>query len=66
MNLQPIYTDLGDLFTLEQFRSENKALGILPYDGCGHFVYNGNMMDVDSDCFDEAPEGVTHVIWFNK
>lgn len=35
------------------------------YDGSGYWATSKSYW-LDSDAFDPAPEGATHVVWFNK
>ena len=55
----------GDVFTVEEFE-EQPFNG---FDGHGYYciMVDGTLMsDRRSDCFEDHPEGYTHVVWYNK
>jgi hypothetical protein len=60
--------DIGDLFTIEQWK-HHVAVGLFnEFDGSGSFVKDGAYMTgfVFDDVFGPVPEGATHVEWYNK
>ncbi len=57
--------DFGDVFTLDEFDQQP----FNSFDGHGYYALRVDgtlMLDRRSDCFEEHPEGYTHVVWYNK
>ncbi len=66
----------GHLMTVEDFKANCKAGGLIDSDGFGDFVQNGKIVtpsDAEYGSFwakpsriNATPEGVTHILWYNK
>lgn len=55
----------GDVFTKDQWE-HHVALGcFIPSDGCGYWGTETHY-SWDANCFRPAPEGATHVHWYNR
>jgi hypothetical protein len=62
--------------TIEEFTEGCKCGGFIDYDGFGDWVIDGKLVDSYSDPMgpalpsrimeDDIPDGVTHVVWYNK
>lgn len=69
-NLRP-HPTYGDLMTFNEFRDQCLAHNFIDYDGTGHWATAEAMSDehiIPSQICDGAtpPEGMTHVMWFNR
>jgi hypothetical protein len=60
--------EIGDLFTVEEWRKAVEAGLFNSFDGSGAFVVDGEYLTgcVFDDVFGEIPPGVTHIEWYNK
>lgn len=63
--------DYGDVMTVEEFGEHVRGGMFIDYDGWGNYIKDGKMsrkhLAHPSDFLqDGAPEGFTHVCWFNK
>ena len=60
--------DYGELFTIAAWRDAVKVGAFNEHDGSGAFVKDGKYMTekIFDDVFGPAPEGATHVEWYNK
>ncbi len=57
--------DYGDKMSVADWWDQVKCGCFNEYDGSGHYATDTEM-DRDSDCFAQAPDWATHVMWFNK
>lgn len=55
----------GDLFTIEEWNNNVKLGSFIPDDGDGYYMINDKKTPVYV-WEHPAPEGTTHVIWYNK
>lgn len=60
--------EIGDLFTVDEWKEAVKSGCFNSYDGSGSWVRDGQFMTdrIFDDVFGPAPEGATHVEWYNK
>lgn len=56
----------GDLFTIEEFRNCVEVGLFIPDDGCGYYGNSTNYTYSGCIWSDPAPEGATHIHWYNK
>lgn len=64
---------MGDWLTVEEFAEDIESHCLIDYDGFGYWIKNGepdrSQKIYPSDfTFDEykAPEGVAHIMWYNR
>lgn len=57
--------DYSDVMTLEEWKESVNCGCFIPDDGTGYYGTE-NAYSYKYDSFDEAPEGATHVHWYNK
>lgn len=57
--------DFGDLITAGDWLCATAVGAFIPTDGCGYWG-TATHYSYDCDCFGPAPEGATHVHWFNR
>lgn len=60
--------DYGNLYLIEEFRSNVDCGGFIPYDGAGYYATKTHMSREHSvwSSNKEIPSWATHVIWFNR
>jgi hypothetical protein len=65
---QRIIEDSDDVYTLAEWRSAVAAGAFNEYDGSGCWLKDTKFMTgrIFDDVFTTPPEGVTHVVWYNK
>lgn len=56
---------IGDVLTKEEWEQHVEVGAFIRSDGCGYWGTETHY-SYDLNCFDPAPEGATHVHWFNK
>ena len=62
-------SDIGDLFTVEDFKRDCERGCLIDYDGFGHPVKDNKMagdVTIRPSMRDVIPMDATHIMWFNK
>jgi len=65
--------EIGDFFTIEEWKSDVKCGGFIPDDGHGYLIYPNGMIEDrdyggDREIWDieGIPVGVLGVLWYNR
>ena len=56
---------VADTMTKQQWLDAVEVGAFIPDDGCGYWGTETHY-SYDFDCFNPAPEGATHVHWYNR